>query len=384
MAVEEGKILRLVLSEMAKEGFRYAPVGISVRHVHLSEKDLHALFGAGYSLHPLRDLVQPGQYAAQEQVTLIGPKGTLEKVRIIGPLRSETQVELSLTDAAKIGLKDLPIRMSGHLDGTPGIRILGPSGDVQLSGGVIAAARHLHLSEEQAKAFRVHDGQAVSVRIAGERPCLLERVICRTGKGHELELHLDTDEANACALKSGDIAEVLPFGEGALEQALEETFDPARIYEKVLRSLTGNAGCRLDKESLYTVRPVTAAGEELLELVTESDINIAADKGKNEVFCTLKALITPSASDRSRERGVKIIRASQADSFVGVISAGSAGSLAGNAAADSEILELVTAGDLNLAFRDDRKEIFCTKNALITPAAKERIAETGIRVVRVG
>jgi len=241
-----------------------------------------------------------------------------------------------------------------------------------------------NLSEEQAKAFRVHDGQAVSVRIAGERPCLLERVICRTGKGHELELHLDTDEANACALKSGDIAEVLPFGEGALEQALEETFDPARIYEKVLRSLTGNAGCRLDKESLYTVRPVTAAGEELLELVTESDINIAADKGKNEVFCTLKALITPSASDRSRERGVKIIRASQADSFVGVISAGSAGSLAGNAAADSEILELVTAGDLNLAFRDDRKEIFCTKNALITPAAKERIAETGIRVVRVG
>jgi len=299
-------------------------------------------------------------------------------------LRSETQVELSLTDAAKIGLKDLPIRMSGHLDGTPGIRILGPSGDVQLSGGVIAAARHLHLSEEQAKAFRVHDGQAVSVRIAGERPCLLERVICRTGKGHELELHLDTDEANACALKSGDIAEVLPFGEGALEQALEETFDPARIYEKVLRSLTGNAGCRLDKESLYTVRPVTAAGEELLELVTESDINIAADKGKNEVFCTLKALITPSASDRSRERGVKIIRASQAGSLVGGVSAGPAGSLAGSAAAGSEVLELVTAGDLNLAFRDDRKEIYCTKNALITPAAKERIAETGIRVVRVG
>ena len=121
-----------------------------------------------------------------------------------------------------------------------------------------------------------------------------------------------------------------------------------------------------------------------MELVTESDIKIAADKGKNEVFCTRKALITPVASDRSRERGVKIIRASQADSFVGVISAGSPGSLAGSAAAGSEILELVTAGDLNLAFRDDRKEIFCTKNALITPAAKERIAETGIRVVRVG
>lgn len=379
MAAEEGKILRLVLSEMAKEGFRYAPAGISVRHVHLSQQDLQTLFGAGYELHPLRALVQPGQYAAEEQVTLEGPRGTLEKVRIIGPVRKETQVELSLTDAARIGLKDLPVRMSGDLQETPGIRIVGPAGEVTTSSGVIAAARHLHLSEEQAKVFHVHDGQAVSVRIGGERPCLLERVLCRTGKGHELELHLDTDEANACGLKNGDLVQVLSFGEGIAEQAADDTFDPVRIYEKVVRALTGQKSCRTDKESLYTQRLVTPDGEELLDLVTESDINIAADKGKKEVFCTPKALITPSAADRSKERGVKIVRAA-----AGAASGGSANISGKTPGVDCEILELVTAGDLNLAFRDDRTEIFCTKDALITPAAKERIQETGIRVIRVG
>ena len=371
MAVDEGRILRLVLSEMAREGLRYAPAGISMRHVHLSKTDLHTLFGPGYELHPIRDLVQPGQFAAREQVTVAGPKGTLEKVRIIGPVRDETQVELSMTDAIAIGIKNAEVRMSGHLDHTPGIRLLGPSGEVTLSRGTIVAARHLHLSEEQARAFRVHDGQVVSVRIGGTRALILDRVICRTGRGHELEFHVDTDEANACLLKNGDLVEVLLPGEEETSKA-ESTFDPVGISEKVLFGLTGNRTIKTDKTELFGEERKTMEGEPVLELVTEQDINLAASKNADHVVCAPKALVTPAARDRALLLQIRIDRA---DDLPGISVRPEAG---------QEVLELVTAGDLNVAFRDDRKEIFCTQNALITPAARERIEETGIRIIRTG
>ena len=387
----EDMILRTVLTEMAKEGYLYAPVGVSMRHVHLSRKDLDTLFGPGYELHPLRDLVQPGQFAAQEQVVLCGPKGRLEKVRIIGPLREETQVELSLTDAMAVGLNEVPVRMSGHLQDTPGIRILGPAGEIEIARGTIVAARHLHLSEEQARAFHIHNGQMVCVKTGGERPVILEQVVCRTGQGHELEFHVDTDEANSCLLKNGDMVQILT--EGCTLAATEETFDPRRISEKVVFALTGRSQDRTDRTSLFREEIRTPAGEEILELVTEQDINNACRAGKDHVYRASDALVTPSAADRSAELGIRILKAEVPDrsqnsdqryretripggSLTGV-PAGSSGSEI------SEPLELVTATELNAAFRDNKKELYCTQHVIITPAAMERIAETGIRIIRV-
>ena len=414
--IEEGSILRMVLTEMAREGYLYAPVGVSMRHVHLSRKDLDILFGSGYELHPLRGLVQPGQYAAQEQVMLQGPKGRLEKVRIIGPVRGETQVELSLTDALSIGLKEVPVRMSGHLQDTPGIRITGPAGELAISRGTIVAARHLHLSEEQARAFHIHDGQVVCVKTGGGRSCILDQVVCRTGKGHELEFHVDTDEANACLLKNGDVVQILTGScdvsgmtdhgyAGAPAQGWtdslhaaggpagnEDAFDPGRISGKVVFSLTGRSkdrGERMDRTSLFREETRTAAGEEILELVTEQDINHACRAGKDHVYRTADALITPSAADRAAELGIEILKADMpakaqgADWRAAGVKAPAGMSAGSGTGSREDLLDLVTASELNAAFRDNKKELYCTQNVIITPAAVERIAETGIRIVRV-
>jgi len=370
---------------MAREGYLYAPVGVSMRHVHLSRQDLDVLFGTGYELHPLRELVQPGQFAAEEQVTLYGPKGRLEKVRIIGPVRKETQVELSLTDALSIGVKNLPVRMSGQLKDTPGIRIAGLRGELTTAQGTIVAARHLHLNEEQARAFHVHDGQVVRVKVDGERPVILEQVICRTGKGHELEFHVDTDEANSCLLKNGDMVQILTNA----DVSNEDIFDPARISEKVVFSLTGRASDRTDSRSLFREEIRTGAGEEVLDLVTEQDINNAFRGGRDHVYRAPDALITPAAADRSAELGIRILKAEMPAAAFGRAPAGTmtaSSASAGPAAGlhgQEELLDLVTVSELNAAFRDNKKELYCTKHVIITPAAMERIAETGIRIVRV-
>ena len=377
-AVTESSILRMVLTEMAREGYLYAPVGVSMRHVHLSRNDLQTLFGEGYELHPMRDLVQPGQFAAQEQVLLEGPKGRLEHVRIIGPVRGETQVELSLTDAMTIGLKEAPVRMSGALEDTPSIRIQGPKGAVQIPRGVIIAARHLHLSEEQARAFHVHDRQTVCVRTGGERPGILEQVICRVGTGHELEFHVDTDEANALLLKNGDMVQILTGAAGA--EGNEDTFDPGRISDKAVFALTGKEPAPSDPARLFREETCTNTGEAVLDLVTEQDINLAEQHGKEYVLCTRNALVTPSAKDRAAERNIRITRA---DLLQGSRQGGCSRAVTGNVPAGTDLLELVTASELNAAFRDDKKELYCTKDVIITPAAMERIAETGIRIVRV-
>ena len=292
MALDETTIRHCVLTELARQGSKYVPVGISARHVHLSVRDIETLFGPGYQLTPIKPLVQPGQFAAKEQVTLAGPKGRLEKVRILGPARGETQVELALTDAMKLGIQNCPIRMSGDLAGTPGLKLLGPKGTLELPQGVIAAARHLHLTQAQAQAYGVHDQQAVNVRITGPRPCLLENVVCRVGAAHELELHLDTDEANACALKNGDLAElVLPGQPGA-------------------HACTGSCrtgGCSCGHGSAAPETP-SAPEQEVLELVTERDVNDAFRDNHPQVYCEKKALITPAAADRAAETGIQIVR----------------------------------------------------------------------------
>lgn len=171
-------------------------IGLSNKHVHLSKEHLEILFGKGYELTPTKDLVQPGQFASEEKVDIVGPKKTLSGIRVLGPVRPETQVELAMTDARTIGIKG-EIRMSGDLDGTPGCKLIGPKGEVELEKGVIVAQRHIHLNDEQAKEAGVVDKEVVAIKIEGARGGILENVVCRCGAAHERECHLDTDEGNA-------------------------------------------------------------------------------------------------------------------------------------------------------------------------------------------
>lgn len=179
------------------------PVGVSNRHVHLSRAEIDLLFGPGYELAPLRDLSQPGQFVASETVTLAGPKGVLPGVRILGPARDATQVEISRSDGFTLGL-DPPVRDSAQLDGTPGIILAGSLGAVVLPRGVILALRHIHMHPTEAAAFGVKDGAMVKVAVGGPRALVLGEVLIRVSERYRLELHVDVEEANAALLKNGD------------------------------------------------------------------------------------------------------------------------------------------------------------------------------------
>lgn len=177
------------------------PVGISNRHVHLSQADVNALFGEGYELSPMKDLSQPGQYACKETVTICGPKGAIEKVRVLGPVRSKTQVEVLLGDSFKLGVV-APTRLSGDLQGTPGITLIGTKGSVQITEGLVAAQRHIHMSCEDAKALEVQDGEIVSIEVDGLRGGIYHNVAIRANDTSILEFHVDTEEANALGVHS--------------------------------------------------------------------------------------------------------------------------------------------------------------------------------------
>jgi putative phosphotransacetylase len=182
-------------------------VGISNKHVHLNEANLAALFGAGHKLTLKKELKQPGQFAAEELVDVVGPKGILKGIRVLGPTRKESQVELAMTDARKIGLQ-LPVRESGVLDGSPGVKLVGPSGEVTLTKGAIVALRHIHLSPSQAAEAGVKDKDWVTVKTFGTRPLIFENVLIRSGDAHTSEMHVDTDEGNAAGLANGDQVEI--------------------------------------------------------------------------------------------------------------------------------------------------------------------------------
>lgn len=185
-----------------------AKVGLSNKHVHLKQEDIEALFGKGHTLAPAKALKQPGQFASEEKVDIVGPKGMLSGVRVLGPARPETQIEVSMTDARTIGVA-APVRESGKLNGTPGIKLVGPAGEVAVDHGTIIALRHIHLSPAQAMEAGVKDKDIVSIRFGGERGVIFENVLVRSGEGHESEIHLDTDEGNAAGLSNGSVGEII-------------------------------------------------------------------------------------------------------------------------------------------------------------------------------
>jgi putative phosphotransacetylase len=229
---------------------------VSNRHVHLSETDARTLFG-GTPLRVARSLTQPSQFAAAETVVVQGPKGQIENVRVVGPARSETQLEIALSDAALLGVAP-PVAPSGSLaDSTGGITLLGPAGRVELRRGVIVAARHLHLSPGDSTRWRLRDGDRLDVRCGvGARQATLHDVLVRSGEGHATELHLDLDEARAIGVATGDTASVVAW----------RTPGPAK-------------------------RPV----------ITERDVVRLAREG---VPIPANAILTPSARDRASALGI--------------------------------------------------------------------------------
>ncbi len=179
----------------------------SGRHVHVTREQAQTLFGHG--LTPKRPLSQPGQYLANERVTVVGPKGTFENVAVLGPERKEAQVEISLTDGRTLGL-EAPVRLSGDVSGTPGVTLIGPAGTVTLNQGVIAAQRHIHLTPEDARNFGVKDKQVVKLQTFTARPVIFQDVAVRVSPEFASYVHLDYDEANACGFAKGDLGRILP------------------------------------------------------------------------------------------------------------------------------------------------------------------------------
>ncbi len=184
-------------------------LGISNKHIHLSKEDIETLFGKGYELTNIKDLKQPGQYAAKEMVKVIGPKGSFDKVRILGPARPESQIEISLTDARTIGIK-APVCESGKLEGTPGITLEGPCGTVTLKHGVIIALRHIHMPPSVAEQLGIKDKDWVTVETCGIRKTIFCNVLARVSDKFDYEMHLDTDEANAAGLNNNDYLKIIP------------------------------------------------------------------------------------------------------------------------------------------------------------------------------
>lgn len=185
------------------------PVGVSVRHVHICKKDLDTLFGPGSELHPFRELYQPGEYAAQETVSLAGPKmRVLEKVRILGPMRDRSQVELARTDAIFLGI-DAPVRMSGDLKGSAPITLIGPKGVVELKEGCIRAMRHVHMNPKEAASFGLKNGDVVKLRVGGPSGVTFDNVVIRLSDKVRLQVHLDTDEGNVADIHCNQEVEII-------------------------------------------------------------------------------------------------------------------------------------------------------------------------------
>ncbi|MDY2595067.1 MAG: phosphate propanoyltransferase [Oliverpabstia sp.] len=206
-------ITRMVMESLKKQEQRQeagymVPIGVSARHIHLTQEDLEILYGPGYQLTKKKELMG-GQFASNELVTIVGLKlRAIENVRILGPCRKKSQVEISATDALKLGVK-APVRESGDIAGSAPIALVGPKGALYLKEGCIVAARHIHMSPADAKAAGVHDGDYVSVKADNERGTIFNNVKIRVDESFTLEMHIDTDEANASQIATGNTVRIV-------------------------------------------------------------------------------------------------------------------------------------------------------------------------------
>ncbi|MGE7688715.1 phosphate propanoyltransferase [Lysinibacillus sp. NPDC097214] len=248
------------------------PIGVSARHVHLAQAEVEQLFGENYQLTPKFELSQPGQFAAEETVVIAGPKGSIERVRILGPARSLSQVEISWTDAMKLGMKP-PLRVSGDIKGSSPVTLIGPKGSVVLHEGLIIAQAHIHMSPNDSARFQVADGQSVQIKIEGIRPIILSNVIIRVSERYRLEMHIDTDEANAGLIQQGAVAEII----------YAQTNEQMNVKE--LPAIVRQA----DKASSYHFDKKLLSQVEVLEIEAQ------------EIVVPKKTIVTALAYDKIRE-----------------------------------------------------------------------------------
>lgn len=273
--------------------------------MHLSSEHVEKLFGKGYKLKPIRPLSQPQQFACEEKVTLVGTSGAISGIRVLGPERKETQVEISVTDSYQLGVKPV-VRMSGDLKDTPGSKLIGPYGEIEIPYGVIVSARHLHLSDEEAGWYGLKDGDVVKMRKAGLRGIEFSNIIVRVGSMHSLEVHLDTDEANASGIKNGELL---------LIEKVEPDCETVSTFSNPLHKKAGNL-LESVKEREVSVGPIKQVKSKQKiyalndrngrELVTEEEINKMARNGVSEIYAD-EVIITPLALDRAREVGISVI-----------------------------------------------------------------------------
>lgn len=203
--VNMDKLVDLVIEKVME---KYIEIEASGRHIHLDRGTIDQLFGRGYELTKVKDLSQPGQFVCKERVTIVGPKGKLENVVVLGPERKETQVEISLTDAVSIGVK-APVRESGKISNTPSITIKTDHNEVQLPKGLIVAKRHIHITPEDAARFGVKDQEIVQLQVFGTRPLIFDDVLVRVSDRYRTVVHLDYDEANACGFIKGTLGRII-------------------------------------------------------------------------------------------------------------------------------------------------------------------------------
>ncbi|WP_336633977.1 phosphate propanoyltransferase [Lysinibacillus fusiformis] len=249
------------------------PIGVSARHVHLAQAEVEQLFGENYQLTPKFELSQPGQFAAEETVVIAGPKGSIERVRILGPARSLSQVEVSWTDAMKLGIKP-PLRISGDIQGSSPVTLIGPKGSVVLNEGLIVAQAHIHMSPEDSAKFNVVDGQSVQIKVEGIRPIILSNVVIRVSERYRLEMHIDTDEANAGLIQQGTVAEIVQH------QVNEQ---PISVKEQ------SPVVAKVEKPAIYHFDKKLLSQLEVLEIDAQ------------EIVVPRKTIVTALAYDKLRE-----------------------------------------------------------------------------------
>jgi len=249
------------------------PIGVSARHVHLAQAEVEQLFGENYQLTPKFELSQPGQFAAEETVVIAGPKGSIERVRILGPARSLSQVEVSWTDAMKLGIKP-PLRISGDIQGSSPVTLIGPKGSVVLNEGLIIAQAHIHMSPTDSARFNVVDGQSVQIKVEGIRPIILSNVAIRVSERYRLEMHIDTDEANAGLIQQGTLAEIV-------HHQVHEQPNPVKEQSPVVQKVEQPSVYHYDKKLLSQI--------EVLEI------------DAREIVVPKKTIVTALAYDKLRE-----------------------------------------------------------------------------------
>ncbi|MCG7434596.1 phosphate propanoyltransferase [Lysinibacillus fusiformis] len=249
------------------------PIGVSARHVHLAQAEVEQLFGENYQLTSKFELSQPGQFAAEETVVIAGPKGSIERVRILGPARSLSQVEVSWTDAMKLGIKP-PLRISGDIQGSSPVTLIGPKGSVVLNEGLIIAQAHIHMSPEDSAKFNVMDGQSVQIKVEGIRPIILSNVVIRVSERYRLEMHIDTDEANAGLIQQGTVAEIV-------QHQVNEQPIPVKEQSPVV--------AKVEKPAIYHYDKKLLSQLEVLEIDAQ------------EIVVPKKTIVTALAYDKLRE-----------------------------------------------------------------------------------